>query len=121
MTMESDLTTRLKTVSANVFPDFAPGGTVAPWITYQHIGGQPMQYVDGAAADKRHTMLQINVWAASRLQALSLARQVEAAICNLAATSFVAQPASEPISTSEPDVKPPLYGCMQDFDIWSAR
>ena len=121
MTMESDLTARLKTVSANVFPDFVPAGTAAPWITYQHIGGQPMQYVDGTAADKRHTLLQINVWAGSRLQALSLARQVETAVCNLSLTPFVAQPASEPITAFEPDVKPTLYGCMQDFDIWSSR
>ena len=121
MTMEADLVATLKTLCPRVFPDFAPSSTSTPYVTFQAIGGRPLRWLDGTAADKRHTLMQINVWAASRLQALSIARQVEAAICNLAATSFVAQPASEPISTSEPDVKPPLYGCMQDFDIWSAR
>lgn len=121
MTMESDLTATLKTVAPRVFPDFAPSGTAAPWITYQHIGGQPLQFVDGSPADKRHTLVQINVWSATRLQALELVRQVEAAVCNLVATPFTAQPMGEPISTFEDDVTPPLYGCMQDFSVISAR
>lgn len=121
MTMESDLTVVLKTINTKVFPDLAPAGTVAPWITYQHIGGQSLQYLDGTAADKRQTMIQINAWAGSRLQALALIRQIEAAVCNLAATPFTAQPMGEPISTFEADVTPMLYGCMQDFWIVSTR
>jgi hypothetical protein len=121
MTMESDLTVLLKTVSPRVFPDVAPSGTAVPYVTYQHIGGTSLQYIDGTAADKRHTVLQINVWSASRLEALALIRQVEATICNLAAAPFAAQPDGEPTGRHEDDVTPPLYGCMQDFSIISTR
>lgn len=119
MTMEADLTALLKTVSARVFPDFAPSGTAVPWVTYQHIGGQPFRYTDGSAANIRHTTLQINVWAGSRQAALALMRQIEDAICNPAATPFVAQPMAEPMSLVDDDG--PLYGCTQDFSIFSGR
>ena len=119
MTMESDLTTLLKGLCPRVFPDFAPSGTAAPWITYQHIGGQPLRYADNTAADKRHTHLQVNVWHASRLDALQLMRQVEDALC--ATAVFVARPVSEPTSQAEEDMLPSMYGFLQDFEIWSQR
>ena len=121
MTMESDLVVLLKTIAPAVFPDVAPSGTAAPWITFQNIGGEPLRYIDGTAADKRHSMVQVNVWAASRLQALLLVRQIEATVCNIAATPFTAQPLGEPTATFEDDVTPMLYGCMQDFSIFSTR
>ena len=119
MSMESDLTALLKTACPNTFPDMAPAGTVAPWVTYQAIGGQPMRWMDNTPADKRHTLLQINVWTGSRAATLALVRQIEELLC--AASVFTAAPASEPISTAEADLMPPLYGSMQDFDIWSPR
>lgn len=121
MSMESDLTTQLKTLCPRVFPDVAPGGTSAPYITYQHIGGRPLQWMDGTAADKRHTLMQINVWASTRLAALALVRQVESLICNVSAMPFMAQPESEPTGVVELDLVAPLYGCMQDFRIISTR
>lgn len=117
--MESDLTALLKTACANTFPDMAPAGTVVPWVTYQAIGGQPLRWLDNTPADKRHTLLQINVWTSSRSATLALVRQIEELLC--AATVFTAMPASEPISTAESDLVPPLYGSMQDFDIWAPR
>lgn len=117
--MEASLTALLKTLVPSVFTDFAPAGTAAPWVTYQGIGGQALRYQDNSAAGIRHTMVQINVWAGSRAAALLLIRQVEEALC--AASAFTARPASEPISTAENDMTPPLYGCMQDFDIWAPR
>lgn len=119
MSMESDLTALLKTLTPRVFPDFAPAGTVAPYITYQHIGGRPLRWLDGSAADKRHTLLQINVWTATRAASLLLIRQVEEAMC--ASAAFTARPAAEPTSEAEEGAMPPLYGSMQDFDIYSLR
>lgn len=121
MTMETDLVALLKTVAPNVFPDVAPSGTAAPWVTFQNIGGAAFRYIDGTAADKRHSMVQVNVWDASRLQALALIRQIEAVVCNVSATPFTAQPLGEPTATFEDDVTPMLYGCMQDFSIFSTR
>jgi hypothetical protein len=121
MTMESDLTALLKTICPRVFPDFAPAGTAAPYITYQGIGGRPLRWLDGSAADKRQTLMQVNVWSTSRLDALALIRQVEAAICNLTTAPFMGQPESEPISEAEEGITPPMYGCLQDFRIISTR
>ena len=119
--MESDLVTQLKTLCPRVFPDAAPSGTAVPYITYQHIGGRPLRWLDGSAADKRHTLLQIDAWAAMRVESLSLIRQVEGLICNVGAMPFMAQPESEPTGLHEDDTLPPLFGCMQDFSIISTR
>lgn len=117
MTMESDLAALLKTVCTRTFPDFAPSGTAAPYIVYQAIGGQAMQYMDGTAADKRSTLVQIDAWAGTRAAALVLIRQAEAAL--IVAGAFVAQPEGESSWDTDPDG--PLYGCTQDFRVISAR
>ena len=119
MSMESDLTALLKTLCPRVVPDFAPAGTVAPWITYQAIGGQPLRFTEGSAASLRHTLLQVNVWAPTRAAALLLIRQMEDALCSV--STITARPASEATSTADEDMTPPLYGCTQDFDVWAAR
>lgn len=119
MSMESDLTALLKALCPRVFPDFAPAGTVPPYVTYQGLGGTPQRFADNTAADKRHTHMQISVWAATRSEALVLVRQVEDALC--AATVFTASQANEPFSSVDADREPPMYGCMQDFDIWASR
>ena len=95
--------------------------TLPPYITYQGLGGTPQRYADNTAADKRHTLLQIDAWAAMRVESLSLIRQVEGLICNVGAMPFMAQPESEPTGLHEDDTLPPLFGCMQDFSIISTR
>ena len=61
--------------------------------------------------------MQINVWSATRLEALTLIRQIEDALSVTGA--FTAKPQGEPLSTMEPDTN--LYGCIQRFEIWSTR
>jgi hypothetical protein len=117
MSMEPTLVTLLRTLCPAVHADFAPPATAAPYITYQHIGGTPLRFIDGAATSLRHTMLQVNVWHSTRAGALALARQVEDAICLTSAWS--AEPSNEPTGQAEPDLR--LYGCQQDFDIWAGR
>lgn len=117
MSMESDLVTLLKGICQRSFPDVAPNGTAAPWIVWQGIGGASARYLDNSAADKRNTLLQISVWSKTRLEALTLIRQIEDALC--ATASFYAGPQGEPLSTYEPDTQ--LYGCLQRFDIWATR
>lgn len=117
--MEASLVTVLRTITAQVYPDVAPSGTPAPYITYQHIGGTPLRYFDGSAASLRHSLIQINTWASTRLQALDLARQVEDALCATPAATFTARPSTEPIGAAAD--APELRGCMQDFDIWGPR
>lgn len=115
--MESDLTTVLRGVCARTFPDFADINTALPYITWQLIGGTPLRHVDGSAQDKRHSMLQVNVWAATRAESLTLIRAVEEALCG--ALAFTARPDNEPTADADADTR--RYGCMQDFSVWSSR
>ena len=117
MTMESDLSALLKTKCPRVFPDVAPSGTALPYVTWQGIGGESVGFVDNTAGDKRNTLMQINTWSSTRLQALQLIREIEDAM--RASGAFVCRPTGEPLSTYEPDV--PDYGCLQRFEIWSSR
>ena len=117
MSMESDLVTLLKAICARTYPDVAPEATAAPFATWQGIGGESLRYVEGSAANKRNTLMQINVWSATRLEALTLIRQIEDALC--ASGAFTAKPQGEPLSTFEPDAN--LYGCIQRFEIWATR
>lgn len=117
MSMEANLNTLLKTQCSRVYPDVAPEGVVKPYVTWQGLGGEVARFLDNTASDQRNTLLQINVWAVARMEALSLIRQIEDAMCGSAA--FVARPAGEPMSDYEKDTQ--LYGCIQRFNVWSAR
>lgn len=120
MTVEADITTALLAVCPRVAPDVAPFGTARPYITWQFIGGRTLRWLNGAPADKRHTLLQVNVWSERRSEALALARLAEAALCD-AAAPFVGRPEGEPIADIADDIEPPLYGARQDFSILSTR
>ncbi len=117
MSMESDLVTLLKTVCTRTFPDVAPELTAKPYVTWQGVGGEPLRNLANTAADKRHTLMQINVWSATRSQSLTMIRQIEDALC--ASAAFIASPQGEPLSTYEEDAE--SYGCIQRFDIIAAR
>ena len=117
MTIETTLTTLLQVQCANTFPDFAPAGTAAPFVTYDLMGGSPMRYVDTTASDKRHVVYRINAWTTTRGASLALIRSIEDAIC--ASTAWQARPVSECETLFDAEVK--LYGASQDFDIWGAR
>lgn len=121
MTVEADLVSVLRTVVADVYPDVAPLAATYPYGVYQGIGGQSWRYTENTPANRRHSIFQINVWAATRGQALTLIRAVEEALC--AATAFNAAPyAGEPRWMSD-QVAPEqlVYGCSQDFEIVSTR
>lgn len=115
--MESDLSALLKAICTRAYPDVAPAGAVAPWITWQGIGGAAARNLDNTPADKRNTLMQVSVWSQSRLEALTLIRQIEDALC--ASPAFVARPQGEAMSTYESDTQ--LYGCIQRFDVWGSR
>ena len=117
MTMESDLSTLLKTKCARVFPDVAPSGTALPYVTWQGIGGESISFLDNTAGDKRNVLVQINGWSSNRLEALQLIRAIEDVM--RASTSFVCRPIAEPISLYEGDTQ--MYGCIQRFSIYATR
>jgi len=118
MTIEEDLGALLGgLVATRVYPDVAPFDTPRPYLTYQKIGGSPINYTTDELPTTQHSLVQINVWADSRVAASTLARQVENTLRQ--ATSLTARPEGEPISQHEPDLG--RYGTLQDFSIWSAR
>lgn len=117
MSMESDLTALLKTLCVRTFPDFAPVNTTRPYITYQQIGGRDLRWMDKTAADKQHSLMQINVWADTRASANTLARQIETALA--ASTAFSAVPDGALQGDADPDFG--RYGTRQDFNIIALR
>lgn len=115
MALESDLTTLLKTVCPRVYPDIAPDPMpVRPFVTYQQVGGEVVNFLERALVGKRNARMQINVWADTRLAASVLAGQIEDAI--KLSTAFQAEPIGAWVSQQEPDLR--LYGTLQDFSIW---
>lgn len=116
MSLESLLTTKLKTVCTRTYPDVAPEGAVtAPYCTYQFVGGEAITFLDRALPGLRNARVQVNVWSKTRLECNDLARQIED-VLRLAAT-LQAQPLGAFVSDFDDDVK--LYGTRQDFSIWS--
>lgn len=96
------------------FPDVAPEGTQLPYITYQQVGGLPVNFVDGGVPGKRNTRMQVNVWARTRLDADALATQVESTL--RLETALQTTVLGGPIADYEPETK--LRGSMQDFSFW---
>lgn len=117
MTMESDLQALLVTKCARTYPDVAPSGTVKPWVTWQALGGESLGFLDNTSADKRMTLMQISVWATTRLAAINLIRDIETAM--RASSAFTAMPQGEAVSLYESDTL--LFGSIQRYEILAIR
>ena len=114
MSLESQIFDALKGLVANrVFPDVAPDAAL-PYITYQQVGGDAVNFTDGTVPDRSNARMQINVWAATRVTASQLGAQVESAIRALSAL----QPTvlSARVALYDDDTK--ARGTMQDFSLW---
>jgi hypothetical protein len=114
MTLEEKVTAALRTVVPRVFRGTAPVGTEQPYITYQRIGGQPDEYLDGSVSPKRNAWVQVNVWGGDPD---ALIQQIELTL--RASKEMQVTPQSEARDTDEPDME--LVGAGQDFDIWADR
>lgn len=117
MSLEIDLPDTLKVLCPRVFPDVAKTNTQRPYITWQQIGGDVINPIANDIPDKRNAYIQINVWASTRLEANTLALQIEAAL--IQSTAFTARPQSALMAAFEDDTD--LRGTMQDFTIWALR
>jgi hypothetical protein len=118
MTIEADIFTALKgLVSNRCFPDFAPLGTVRPFITFEQTGGEALSFLDNSLPDKKHGRFEIGVYADTRASCAAIALQVEAAMA--AATAFQSTAIHAPISDYASDVK--IYSSTQNFSVFSTR
>lgn len=118
MTIEADLYALLQSlVSGRCFPDFAPLGTVRPFLTFEQAGGDALYFIDGSLPDKKHGRFEIGVYADSRAACAALALQVEASMA--AATAFQSTAIHAPMSDYASDVK--IYSSTQNFSVFSTR
>lgn len=63
-----------------VFPGIADEGTETPYVTFQIMGGPPIKFITGEKPAKRFSRVQINVWAATSIEAFGVAADVEDAL-----------------------------------------
>ncbi|WP_316150435.1 DUF3168 domain-containing protein [Cupriavidus sp. BIC8F] len=94
------------------YPDVAPANAVRPYLTYQSVGGQSLNILDGNE-DLQNARVQVNAWANDRLTASTL---IQSAIAALTSPTIKGISIGAPVSTFEMDTR--MYGSRQDFSIW---
>jgi hypothetical protein len=118
MTIEAKIYNALSPlVGGRVFPDVAPLSTVRPYIVYNQVGGEVVDYLENAVSTKQNGRFQLNIWADTRATCAAVMLQVETAL--LTSSTMQARPVSAPNSEFDHDMD--LFGSMQDFTIWSDR
>lgn len=120
MSLETDLVTLLQAQCPRVFPSGAPVNTTRPFVTWEHIGGDPLRYIEGTAATQKLAILGISVFSSSKSEAMSLAAAIETAICT--STAFSGRPSNGlPRGDHSDDVEPAIYWTTQEFEVLGAR
>ena len=117
MTVETELSAALAVLCPRVFPVSADFGTQAPYVVWQHVGGQSLRFLDNTAGDKRNSFIQITAWAATSKAAFGLARAIEEALCESAVMQVA--PQGEPVDAYDDGNH--LRGALQTFSIWATR
>jgi hypothetical protein len=115
MTLEASLCAALSPlVNGRVFPDAADFDTPLPYITYQQVGGVPVNYVGGESSSQKNARIQINVWSKTRIEAALISRLIE--------DLMVLPPLGGEVAggvIADYDVGLALRGTSQDFSFWS--
>jgi hypothetical protein len=96
-----------------VFPDVAPLDATFPYVTYQQVGGQPNNTLDGPDT-LQNARVQIDTFSNTRLSANET---MDAVFAILTAGALKAIPVGGPISTYDNQLK--TYRRSLDFSIWS--
>lgn len=117
MTLEERLVALLTPICPRTFPDFAPTDTQRPYVTWQQIGGQSLDFMEGAVASKENALVQINVWSDRRTEAKAVIKLIEEAF--VTAKTLQASPTAAAASDADPDMA--RYCARQDFSIWADR
>lgn len=118
MTVEERLQAVLGTLAGGrVYPDVAPQGTEAPYIVFQQVGGQSLNYTEGSVPTEENCRIQLATWGPRRTEVTTLAQQAEALL--LAAPAFQATTLGNRTSLLDDDTG--LRGARQDFSVWVPR
>lgn len=116
MTAEEHVHSALQNlVGGRIFPDVAEMGTDKPYITYQAVGGEPMNFLSGDRPTKQHVRIQVNVWSTRRIEASEIGMLVEDALRS--ATALQVEVATGRVATYDEETD--LRGTMQDFQIFA--
>lgn len=116
MSMSAQIFTALRNLVADrVYPDVGPDAPIVPYMTYQRVGGDPINYLDNSQPGKGNARMQISVWAATHTEAELLIQQAETAL--RAAANLSATVSAGPMSTSDPVTK--YRGMIQFFSCWA--
>jgi hypothetical protein len=117
MTLEEKLVALLQAICPRTFPDFAPTDTARPYVTWQQIGGDAIDFFDNALPSKENALVQVNVWSDRRAEAKGLIKQIENAL--ITSTAFDARPTAAAASDADSDMQ--RYCSRQDFSVWADR
>ena len=124
MALEDELIARIRTQCPRVYSPTAVYGTARPYITWQHIGGTALRFLDNSAPDMRNAFIQVNAWADTKKAAFDLLRAIEVQLCATGA-GFNATPTEEPsdayVEGDEGQSPGELKGALQTFKVWGAR
>lgn len=98
-----------------VFPDFAPSSALngQPFITYTQIGGRTVGDIENNS-EVKNGRFQVNVWASTRMTAMTMIRAAEMAL----KTDSVVRAVPLRGATAVYDEPTQLYGAHQDFSVW---
>lgn len=115
MSWESTLYSALRAlVKDQIFPDVALAGAARPYITYQAVGGEAVNYVEGGAPGTRNARVQVNVWADTRMEVSQVGNAAEDILRSVAGL----QPVVLGAAVAMFDEGTGLRGQRQDFSFW---
>ena len=115
MTIETEVFQVLRAlVDGRVYPDMAPAGSPCPYIVYQQVGGDVVNFLDLTIPSKRNSRMQLCAWAEARIEASALIEQAELAL--RAVTALQATALGAPVATYDEETE--LRGARQDFSLW---
>lgn len=101
-------------VGDRVYPDYAPDKVARPYITFQQMGGVPVNFMDPTEANLKNSRFRINVWDNSRKGAAAMAAQIESALRVSAALRTTVL--TNPMALNDAETR--LRGFSQDFSFW---
>ena len=115
MSVEDTLYATLGPTCANrAYPVKAPPGVAKPYLTFQQVGGQAINFVEAEVPGLRNAVFQINCWSTTNAAAKALAIAAEEALIEAVTLQTTVLGAA----TIVYDEVAQLYGSRQDFSVW---
>lgn len=117
MTPEQVITNVIKLDCSEAHWVAAPFGTPRPYVLMQVYGGRDMRLLNKQPGDKRHMLLQVEVWADTLEEAKAVGRAIENRMC--ATTEFNARRLDEGQDGGDEELG--VRSFLQDFRVYIQR